>query len=173
MNRALIILMFSAMLVHAEDGLYVMDTRKKPRACIDGNELVMRAALRKIAAPKAKSVILLDSAASSAGAYTIQVDLEESPEEGWMPIIALGEAVLVEGVRVSHSERMGATLSFGTDSPQQATEFLARTAKIFGLGKQHVTDARTQKVKPESGANKSRPSRSETNSTSGAAGSRR
>ncbi len=159
--------------VYGKDALFVTDSQKTPRVSVKGSELVMRVSLRKIAVPKAKRAILFASAGSSTGAYTIQVDLHAVPEEGWMPVIVLGDAVLVNGVSVTRSEQMGATLSFGTDDSRKASDFLTRIAKVFGLSKEDIIDARSQKVGQAVPAHGSHSVRSGTNGTPSAAGSSR
>lgn len=148
MIRAFAILMFAAMIAQAEDGLYLADWAEAPKTSVEGSELVMRVPLHQLKTPKAKRATLFDSAGSSTGAYTIQVDLEESPKEGWMPVIVLGDAVIFQGVEVSRSGQFGATLSFGTNDPKQATDFLTRTAKIFRLSGKRVIDVLQQKAEP-------------------------
>jgi len=150
--------MLLAVVARAEDGLFEVDPSQPLKASIEGRELVTRVLIRKIQTPKAKTVILFDSEKASSGRYTVQVHLKSTPTEGWMPIILLGDSILIEGVGVSRSEPMGATLEFGTDDPNKALEFLNRTAKVFGLSKENVYDARTKRVEPKRGADRRQPS---------------
>ena len=144
MIHALSIFLLVGLLARAEDGLFAFDDIQKPRVSMDGHELVMRMGVKKLEVPKSKRVLLFDSEGSDAGRYTIQVDLTESPDEGWVPILVLGDSVFLE-VGVSRSER-GSTLSFGTDDPDLASELLRRMGKVFRLSHGQVLDVRQMRV---------------------------
>lgn len=110
MIRCLLVpLAFFPLLAVGEES-YFFTYATKPRAAekrIEGEVFHMTMPIKKIEPPKASSIYTSHQGLGRGREYQIQVDLAETPAEGWLPLLKLGDDVIDQGIFLSLSEGEG------------------------------------------------------------------
>ena len=83
---------------------------------IEGDNLHLIVPIQKVAPPKASSIFAFHQGLGEGRMFKIQVNLTESPEKGWTPMLKLGEEVIMEGISVARPDDAKFASSFSLES---------------------------------------------------------
>lgn len=89
---------------------------------IEGNRLYIVTTIREVDPPKVLSILVFSQDIGEQKNYQIQVNLVEKPDNGWTPMLKLGDDIIMEGVSVSRPDgnRAPASFSLQTSNLQKA-----------------------------------------------------
>jgi hypothetical protein len=132
MKLSLAILALTALTAVGEES-YFFDRASKAKNFekrIEGEQLHILIPIKRIAAPKATSIYALHQGLGLGRKYQIQIDLEKTPEKGWLPMLKLGDDVIDGGIYLSLSDKEGASSSLHIESDDP--EKIRRWCKLLG-----------------------------------------
>ena len=126
------------LLVHAaaagDSYFFAFEGETEPsKTWIEDDHLGMMMKIRKIDLPEAKYISAYHTGLGEGRNYKIQVHLKSLPEQGWMPMLKLGDDVIILGISVErpHQENFAASFSIENDNPEKITAWTAALAKLL------------------------------------------
>ncbi len=123
MKTFLIILALLPLIASADDSFFFVfaQNAKQAEQRIEGENLHLVIPIQKITTPKASSIFAFHQGLGEGRDYQIQVNLTDEPEEGWMPMLKLGDEIIVEGISVARLGDVQFASSFSLESsdPEQ------------------------------------------------------
>lgn len=119
MRLLTILLAVLPVVVCGEESYFFTIAGKPSGERIEGNTLHIAQPIHRIEPPEASSIIAFHQGLGPGREYKIRVNLRESPEKGWMPMLKLGGETIMEGVTVARPKdpRLASSFSLESDDP--------------------------------------------------------
>lgn len=118
-----------------ETYFFELKPQEKQEFSMEGDMFVYKVATKKIAPPKATSIAAYHLGAGEGREYTIQINLADKVERGWIPAVKIGKDVLAEGVSISRpdDERFAHSLDIVSSDPEKIKTWVKHLAALFEL----------------------------------------
>ena len=102
---------------------------------IEGQNLHIVLPIQKLDPPEASSIIAFHQGLGPGREYQIQVNLKTSPKKGWMPMLKLGEEIMIDGLSVSRPDdpRFASSFSLEGDSPEKIKQWCKLLGELLSL----------------------------------------
>jgi hypothetical protein len=137
MTLLAILLAVLPVVVCGEESYFFTIAGKPSGERIEGNTLHIAQPIHRIEPPEASSIIAFHQGLGPGREYKIQVNLRESPEKEWMPMLKLGGEIIMEGVTVArpNDPRFASSFSLESDNPEAISrwcQLLREVLKVPG-----------------------------------------
>ena len=138
--KYLIILFLAIQACFAQEAYFFTMDAKHPTLSIKGDNMIASFPIKKVAPPKAISILAYHQGFGDNRDYQIQIDLSNEPQKGWIPKLKLGNDILVEGVSVSRPEGESFRSSFSLESSDKdkILNWVALLSKLLNVPKQQI-----------------------------------
>jgi hypothetical protein len=117
------------------------DESKLPVFSIQGDQLIASMKIHQVPAPKCKSISAFHAGNGPGREYKIQVNLNESPADGWSPKFKLGNDIFLDGIGVSKPMHEGflADFSIEGDDPKKIRAWVLALQEVLKLKNDQIS----------------------------------
>lgn len=97
---------------------------------IEDENLHMILPIQKLNPPEASSIIAFHQGLGPGRDYKLQVNLKTRPEDAWVPMLKLGDEIMMNGISVSRPDDQRFAPSFSLESDNSET--IRQWSKLLG-----------------------------------------
>ena len=122
MKLLTLLLTFIPLLASGEESYFFKLKKGHPSDLrIEGEQLHFVLPIQKLDPPKATAIMAFHQGLGPGREYQIQVNLETTPEKGWLPRLKLGGEIIMEGISVASpgDPKFASSFSLESDDPKK------------------------------------------------------